>query len=146
MTSRKARHFRAIFARNFLKINTYIFFMKYWYISEMSCVFYIPEPQKIFNIKTWSGIGPSSCVFVALNTLCWSAQFWHNFSLHWMQNVTAADDTSCSLHGSQFWVCLAWNKTEQVSLLKDMWEFQWKQSKCCDQGWGKLNYIYMYER
>ena len=29
MTSRKARRFRAIFARNFLKIHT--FFIKYWY-------------------------------------------------------------------------------------------------------------------
>ena len=62
MTSRKARRFRTIFARNFLKIHT--FFMKYWYFSELSCdkknlkwifisygiyetrcVFYIPSPK-----------------------------------------------------------------------------------------------------
>ena len=62
MTSRKARRFRAIFARNFLKIHT--FFVKYWYFSELSCdkknlkwifisygiyetrcVFYIPSPK-----------------------------------------------------------------------------------------------------
>ena len=35
MTSRKAKHFRAIFARNFLKIHT--FSMKYWYFLELSC-------------------------------------------------------------------------------------------------------------
>ena len=35
MASRKARRFRAIFARNFRKIHT--FFMKYWYFSELLC-------------------------------------------------------------------------------------------------------------
>ena len=37
MTSRKARHLKPIFALNFLKIQCIYFFMKYLYISELSC-------------------------------------------------------------------------------------------------------------
>ena len=36
MTSRKARRFRAIFARNILKIHT--FFMKYWYFRNYNVI------------------------------------------------------------------------------------------------------------
>ena len=59
MTSRKARRFRAIFARNFLKIHT--FFMNYWYFSELSC-----DKKNLKWIIISHGIYENSfCVFIS---------------------------------------------------------------------------------
>ena len=56
MTSRKARCFRAIFVRNFLKIHT--FFVKYFNLSVLSC-----DKKNLKWIFISYGIYETSCVF-----------------------------------------------------------------------------------
>ena len=119
MTSRKARCFRAIFARNLLKIHT--FFMKYWYFSKISCdkknlkrifisysiyetrcVFSIPSPEargyKTHNSfhkyrMKWKFISDPIYIYIYISSCSPSLIIWIDF--FFQRNSTSRLKTMC---------------------------------------------------
>ena len=79
MTSRKAWRFRAIFERNFLKIHTS--FLKYWYISELSC-----DKKNLKWIFISDGIYETRCVVfmkLVLWFICKTNNSLHKYRMIW---------------------------------------------------------------